>query len=91
MAFADMHAAMDNAELFVKHVVSRILSRHQADLSLFEQHYDKSVFDRYIVIVYTIIDDVKTAKIVIRAVCSFVVSRCNCVAAGIHCFEVSCN
>lgn len=46
LAFADMHAAMDNAEQYVKHIVTSVVAKHSTDLELFRKHYDKTVFDR---------------------------------------------
>ena len=46
MAFADMTDAMDNAERFVKHVVTAALDRCDADLKFFDQFYDKTLLAR---------------------------------------------
>ena len=46
LAFADMHVAMDNAENYVKHLVTKVVAKHSTDLELFRKHYDKTVFDR---------------------------------------------
>jgi len=41
MAFADLNAAMDNAESMVKYVVSHALENCKEDLAFFQQFYDK--------------------------------------------------
>eukprot|EP01039_Chlorochromonas_danica_P005686 gene5686-6270_t len=46
LAFADLQAAMDNAESFVKHVVRYVLENCEADLDFFAKFVDKSLFER---------------------------------------------
>ena len=46
MAFCDLKASMDNAEEFVKFVVQRALDKCDADLSFFNDFYDKTLLDR---------------------------------------------
>lgn len=46
MAFADLWAAMDNAESFVKHVVSYAIRTCSEDLTFFEKFSDKSLTER---------------------------------------------
>ena len=46
MAFADLWAAMDNAEQFVKHVVAYATSQCQEDLDFFEKFMDKTLKER---------------------------------------------
>ncbi|KAG5186527.1 Asparaginyl-tRNA synthetase [Tribonema minus] len=46
MAFADLIDDMDNAEAFVKHVVSHVLQNCRSDLDFFAGFYDKGLFDK---------------------------------------------
>jgi asparaginyl-tRNA synthetase len=46
MAFADLHAAMDNAEGYVKHTVRYVMDKCQDDLSFFERFMDKTLKTR---------------------------------------------
>jgi asparaginyl-tRNA synthetase len=43
MAFADLSAAMDNAEQFVKHVVANVVTHCPSDLDLFVKFVDKDL------------------------------------------------
>ena len=43
MAFADLHAAMDNAEAYVKHTVKYVMEKCVNDLAFFEKFMDKSL------------------------------------------------
>ncbi|CAM9309273.1 unnamed protein product [Choristocarpus tenellus] len=46
MAFADLADGMDNAEAFVKHVVSHVMEVCAADLEFFNKFYDKTLLER---------------------------------------------
>lgn len=46
MAFADLHAAMDNAEAYVKHTVKYVMEKCGTDLSFFEKFMDKTLTTR---------------------------------------------
>eukprot|EP00904_Undaria_pinnatifida_P013792 jgi/Undpi1/9543/HiC_scaffold_27.g11999.m1 len=46
MSFADLKDDMDNAEDFVKHVVSYVMDVCGPDLAFFNQFYDKSLLER---------------------------------------------
>ncbi|CAM9437407.1 unnamed protein product, partial [Phaeothamnion confervicola] len=46
MAFADLQDDMDNAEAFVKSVVSHVLRECREDLEFFAKFYDKRLFER---------------------------------------------
>jgi asparaginyl-tRNA synthetase len=46
IAFADLIDDMDNAESFVKHVVSHVLKNCEPDLQFFAGFYDKQLFER---------------------------------------------
>ncbi|CAN0079860.1 unnamed protein product [Discosporangium mesarthrocarpum] len=46
MSFADLNDDMDNAEAFVKHVVSHILEVCSTDLEFFNKFYDKTLLER---------------------------------------------
>jgi asparaginyl-tRNA synthetase len=46
MAFADLNAAMDNAEQMLKYVVRHILEKCAEDLTFFESFYEKGLMQR---------------------------------------------
>lgn len=46
MAFADLPAAMDNAEAMLKSTVKHVLESCQSDLEFFQKFYDKGLKDR---------------------------------------------
>jgi len=46
MAFTDLQGNMDNAEAYVKHVVSYVLQHCEEDLQLFDKFYEKGLLDR---------------------------------------------
>jgi asparaginyl-tRNA synthetase len=46
MAFADLDAAMDNAEAYVKHTVQYILDNCSGDLDFFNKLIDSTVYER---------------------------------------------
>jgi len=46
MAFADLAAAMDNAEGMLKHAVAHILAHRREDLDFFNKFYDKGLVAR---------------------------------------------
>mmetsp|Transcript_31680 Transcript_31680/g.48222 ORF Transcript_31680/g.48222 Transcript_31680/m.48222 type:complete len:545 (-) Transcript_31680:207-1841(-) len=46
MAFADLSAAMDNAESMLKHVVKTVVEKCDEDLSFFNKFYDKNLKER---------------------------------------------
>lgn len=46
MAFADLFAAMDNAEGYVKHTVKHVLKTCQTDLDFFGKFMDKTLMER---------------------------------------------
>lgn len=46
MAFADLDAAMDNAEAMLQYVVKQVLEKCQEDLEFFAKFYDKELLDR---------------------------------------------
>ena len=46
MAFCNMHEAMDNAESYLKYVITEILLTCQKDLLFLQQYYDKELFER---------------------------------------------
>lgn len=46
LAFADMRAAMANAESFVKYIVQYVLDKCNTDLVFFSKYVDKSLMDR---------------------------------------------
>lgn len=46
MAFADIHDDMDNAEAYIKYVVSYVLEHCQEDLTLFDKFISKGLIER---------------------------------------------
>lgn len=46
MAFADLSAAMDNAESMLKHVVQTVVEKCDEDLAFFNKFYDKKLKER---------------------------------------------
>jgi asparaginyl-tRNA synthetase len=46
MAFADLEAAMNNAEAMLKYIVQHVLDSCQEDLAFFQKFYDKQLLER---------------------------------------------